>query len=61
MDGAPVDIVFLLLMPSENRSADLKILSSIARQLRSKEVQTRLRSATSVGEIHEALTKPVPD
>jgi PTS system nitrogen regulatory IIA component len=60
IDARGVDIVFLLLLPHENRSADLNALSSIARQLRSPTVQAALRAATTPAGLYAALTTLEP-
>lgn len=56
LDDAPVDIVFLVLMPPGGQPAYLKLLSNVARQLRSAEVIKILRSASDRDCIYSAIT-----
>jgi nitrogen PTS system EIIA component len=63
IDDVPVDVVFLLLMPTENRKNHLNVLASVARQLRSPEVLKNIRSAESARDLYEAIileTAPPP-
>ncbi|WP_173087859.1 PTS sugar transporter subunit IIA [Devosia sp. 1635] len=46
IDDEPVDIVFLLLMPQEDRSAGLKALAAASRLLRVSACATQIRRAT---------------
>ena len=55
IDDIPVDIVFLLLMPAENRKDHLNVLACVARQLRSQEVLRKIRGAESARELYEAI------
>jgi PTS system nitrogen regulatory IIA component len=55
IDGVPVDIVFLLLMPGESGRDHLNALASVARTLRTREVTERIRLASSAAEIYAAL------
>lgn len=48
VDEAPVDIVFMLLVPEQDRAAGLKLLSIAARLLRSEETVARLRTAADI-------------
>jgi len=58
VDGAPVDIVFLLLLPEAAAAGDqLGALASIARKLRKPEVTAALRSAKDGAEMHHVLTR----
>lgn len=57
IDDEPVDIVCLVLMPPEGQSAYLKLLSNIARQLRSKDVLKNIRSATDREHVYLAITE----
>jgi nitrogen PTS system EIIA component len=45
IDGQPVDLVCLLLLPKENGQAQLNTLAAVARRLRSSEVLEELRRA----------------
>ena len=58
VDGKPVDIVFLLLLPATPDSEQLGALASIARKLRSLKVVAALRSARDGAEIYGILAAP---
>ncbi len=45
IDGAPVDLVFLLLMPAEAGNAHVAALAAVSRRFRDVETVTRLRKA----------------
>lgn len=53
IDGAPVDIVFLLLMPDSSEA--LKALAAISRTLRDPSILKSLRSAPSAQAAYDAL------
>lgn len=55
IDDEPVDIVCLILMPPEGQSAYLKLLSNVARQLRSADAVKRIRSARSREQVFSAI------
>jgi nitrogen PTS system EIIA component len=55
VDGEPVDIVFLLLLPETGDSEPLGALASIARKLRNPEVAAALREARDGREMYRAL------
>jgi nitrogen PTS system EIIA component len=55
VDGQPVDIVFLLLLPQTPDRDMLGALASIARKLRKPEIATALRKARDGAEIYRAL------
>jgi nitrogen PTS system EIIA component len=55
VDGEPVDIVFLLLLPESGDSEPLGALASIARKLRNPEVTTALREAGDGRDMYRAL------
>lgn len=57
IDGAPVDLLFVLLVPKAATDAHLELLRQIASMLDRKEVRDRLRSADS----NEALYQVVLD
>ncbi|MND80650.1 Nitrogen regulatory protein [compost metagenome] len=57
IDGAPVDLLFVLLVPEAATDAHLELLRQIASMLDQKNVRDRLRSATS----NEALYQVVLD
>lgn len=56
IDSSLVDLVFLLLLPEQNRQSDLSALSCVARQLRSADVQNALRSAVDTKKLFTVLT-----
>jgi nitrogen PTS system EIIA component len=55
IDGQPVDLVFLLLLPAAAENAQLGALALVARTLRPSEVLVRLRRARTVSEIYSAV------
>jgi PTS system nitrogen regulatory IIA component len=55
IDEAPVDIVFVLLVPEHDRAAGLKLLSAAARILRSDEVVARMRAAGDAAPLYAAV------
>jgi PTS system nitrogen regulatory IIA component len=57
IDGAPVDLLFVLLVPEAATDAHLELLRQIASMLDRKEVREKLRSAPS----NEALYQVVLD
>ncbi|KPW29604.1 PTS IIA-like nitrogen-regulatory protein PtsN [Pseudomonas coronafaciens pv. atropurpurea] len=57
IDGAPVDLLFVLLVPQAATDEHLELLRQIASMLDDKDVRKRLRSATS----NEALYQVVLD
>ncbi len=57
IDDEPVDIVCLILTPPEGQSAYLKLLSSIARQLRSADILKKIRSANDRQQVYSAITE----
>lgn len=57
IDGAPVDLLFVLLVPEAATDAHLELLRQIASMLDRKEVRDRLRGAAS----NEALYQVVLD
>lgn len=57
IDDEPVDIVCLILMPPEGQSAYLKLLSNIARQLRSADTLKKIRSANDREQVYSAITE----
>jgi nitrogen PTS system EIIA component len=54
IDGNPVDIVFLLLLPAQSGDP-LRALASVARRLRDPESVRRLRSAADEKELYLAI------
>jgi nitrogen PTS system EIIA component len=57
VDGQPVDLVFLLLLPASSQLDQLNALAAVARKMRDREVLCKLRSATSVTELYRAITQ----
>jgi PTS system nitrogen regulatory IIA component len=58
IDGKPVDLVFLLLIPPAAGSEHLAALASISRYLRDKAFAARLRGASSVAALCSLLCVP---
>jgi PTS system nitrogen regulatory IIA component len=56
IDGRPVDLVFLLLIPGNTRD-HLAALAAISRCLRDREIENDLRSAKSSREAYDVLTR----
>ena len=56
IDGQPVDLVFVLLLPATAEGEQLGALACAARKLRSPDALTRLRRAKSADELYEAVT-----
>ena len=55
IDGKPVDIVFLLLLPDTAKGDQLNALASVARRLRNPETIIKIRSATDNGQLYRAF------
>jgi PTS system nitrogen regulatory IIA component len=55
IDGRPVDIVFLLLLPAQPQGDPLNALASVARRLRDPETVQRLRHAANDTELYSAI------
>jgi PTS system nitrogen regulatory IIA component len=55
IDGNPVDLVFLLLLPANQEGGNLSALASVARRLRDAATQARLRKASSGAQMHAIL------
>jgi nitrogen PTS system EIIA component len=56
VDDAPVDLVFLLLIPPDAGAEHVGALASIARRLRQEEVMQALRRAKDAAEAYAVLT-----
>jgi PTS system nitrogen regulatory IIA component len=54
IDGQPVDIVFLLLLP-QSQGDPLNALASVARKLRDPEAVRRIRNSTDDDELYRAI------
>jgi PTS system nitrogen regulatory IIA component len=57
IDGEPVDLVFLLLLPAASQLDQLNCLAAVARKLRDTDVLGNMRSATSTTELYRAATE----
>jgi PTS system nitrogen regulatory IIA component len=57
IDGEPVDLVLLLLLPASSQLDQLNCLAAVARKLRDPDVLSRMRSATSTTELYRAATE----
>jgi PTS system nitrogen regulatory IIA component len=58
LDGAPVDLIFLLLAPEAAGADHLKALALIARLLRDAKVAEKLRASHEAGATYSILTAP---
>ena len=60
-DDQPVDIVFILLVPSEAHQEHLDVLAGLAGLFQQTEFCNSLRTATSATELYElAINWPLP-
>jgi PTS system nitrogen regulatory IIA component len=57
IDGEPVDLVFLLLLPASSQLDQLNALAAVARKLREPETLKRLRAATSATGLYRAIAE----
>ena len=57
IDGKPVDLVFLLLVPEESGADHLKALARISKLLRDEEVCKQLRSAETPEKVLDIIKK----
>ncbi|WP_372612200.1 PTS IIA-like nitrogen regulatory protein PtsN [Halomonas sp.] len=55
IDGEPVDLVFVLLVPEEADDAHLALLAQVAGVMNDVETRSTLRKSTSQQELHERL------
>ena len=55
IDGQPVDLVFVLLLPAAAEDGALAALASVARTLRSPESLVRLRGAKTASDLYSAV------
>ena len=60
IDGKPVDIIFLLLLPAQSQGDHLTALASVARRLRDPESVQRLRRAANDAELYSAMLMTAP-
>lgn len=56
IDGQPVDVVFLLLLPASSQLDQLNALAAVARKLRDTHVLRNLREAASCAALYQAVT-----
>jgi PTS system nitrogen regulatory IIA component len=56
IDGQPVDIVFLLLLPADAGNQQLNALASVTRKLRNAETLDALRRAADGKSLYHAMT-----
>jgi nitrogen PTS system EIIA component len=55
IDGRPVDLVFLLLLPANPLGEQLKALASVARKFRDPACLRDLRAARTSGSLYDAM------
>jgi nitrogen PTS system EIIA component len=55
LDGKPIDVVFLLLLPESAKGEQLSALACVARKLRKPAVTAALRKATHAAETFRIL------
>ncbi len=55
IDGAPVDLLFVLLVPQAATDEHLELLRQIASMLDDKDVRKRLRSAKSAEALYQVV------
>ena len=60
IDGKPVDLVFLLLIPATAGSEHLGALAAVSRQLRDQAFTSELRKAASATALCKLLCNPKP-
>lgn len=56
IDGRPVDLVFLLMLPATSQLDQLNALAAVARRLRDPQVLEDLRGAATSEELYRAVT-----
>jgi PTS system nitrogen regulatory IIA component len=55
IDGAPVDVVFFILLPLNSDRENLALLAEVSRRLRSPEFRPKIRAASSQTELCRML------
>ncbi len=55
IDGEPVDVVILVLLPADQEAGQINVLAAIARKLRVEGVLARLRKARTAAELYETF------
>ena len=61
IDGVPVDLLFVLLVPEEATDAHLELLRQIASMLNRSEVRERLRQAQSSEQLYQMVVEAQND
>jgi PTS system nitrogen regulatory IIA component len=56
IDGEPVDVVFLLLLPDGSHGEQLNALAAIARKLRDSSTAQQIRSASNSAALYSSIT-----
>lgn len=56
IDGQPVDLAFVLLIPFETKTPHVAVLAAIARRIRDATVAARLRAAKTPDAVRDLLT-----
>jgi nitrogen PTS system EIIA component len=57
VDGQPVDLVFLLILPAASQLDQLNCLAAVARTLRDADTLRKMRTATTTTELYRAVTE----
>lgn len=60
VDGQPVDLVLLLLIPGEAEKDHLAALACVARRLRDPEVARQLRATSEPAALYKVLASAIP-
>ena len=55
IDGGPVDIVFMMLLPAASQLDQLNTLAAAARKLRDGDLLSKLRKATTATELYRTI------
>jgi PTS system nitrogen regulatory IIA component len=55
VDGQPVDLIVLLLLPASSQLDQLNCLAAVARRLRDAEVRSKMRNAAGTTELYRAV------
>ena len=58
IDGQPVDLVVLLLLPATGPGDQLNALAGVARKLRDKDIRRLLRAAADTPTLHGVMAAP---
>jgi len=59
MDGKPVDLVFMVLLPSKSAGDQLGVLASVSRTLRSSGIVRKMRDAATPAELSRIVLSPI--